>query len=607
MTATPKWALSACALALLSACTQAPADNANVATSPSAKAFIDEAETDLAQISETAARAEWIYANFITEDTAALASETGRVYTEKAVRYASEAALVDASTLSGADQRKLAILQRSLTLPAPADPQKSQQLAQLSTELGGLYGKGRFCVTPDECLSQPQLSSIMASSRDPEQLKKVWAGWREIAKPMRPLFEQQVTLANEGAQALGYDNVGELWRSKYDMPAEAFPKQLDGLWNEVKPLYEALHCYVRGELGDEYGTDVVPQSSPIPAHLLGNMWAQQWGEIYELVAPADLPGPGYDLTALLDQHGYDEIKMVEQAETFFTSMGFAPLPETFWQRSLFVEPQDRNVVCHASAWDLDNREDIRIKMCIRKNGEDFRVIHHELGHNIYQRAYMDQPFLFKDSANDGFHEAIGDVISLSITPNYLKEIGLIEEVPSAESDIGLLLRQALDKVAFLPFGLMIDQWRWKVFSGEITPENYNAAWWDLREQYQGIEAPVARTEADFDPGAKYHVPASVPYTRYFLAHILQFQFYQALCEEAGYEGPIHRCSLYGSEEAGAKLNAMLEMGLSQPWPKALAAVTGSEQMSGKAMLNYFAPLHQWLDQQNQLAGRQCGW
>ncbi|WP_298445393.1 M2 family metallopeptidase [uncultured Ferrimonas sp.] len=597
-----KWILSASCVAVLSGCASTTADS-NIEP----QQFINDAEQDMAVTVEKAGRAEWIYSNFITEDTAALASEAGQMYTEKAVHYASAAARIDTSTLTPAERRKLDILKRALTLPAPTDPDKSQRMAQLGTELNGLYGKGRFCLSEDKCLSQPQLSSIMASSRDPEQLKQVWQGWREIAKPMRPLFEEQVALANEGAQSLGYDNVGELWRSKYDMPAEQFPQQLDGLWNEVKPLYEALHCYVRGELNAEYGNDVVPLNSPIPAHLLGNMWAQQWGDIYPVVAPANMPGPGYDLTQLLAEHNYDEKKMVQQAEAFFTSMGFEPLPQTFWERSLFVEPQDRDVVCHASAWDLDNEDDIRIKMCIRKNGEDFKVIHHELGHNIYQRAYKNQPFLFKDSANDGFHEAIGDVISLSITPDYLQQIGLIEQVPSAESDIGLLLRQALDKVAFLPFGLMIDQWRWKVFSGEITPENYNQAWWDLRQQYQGVMAPVERSEADFDPGAKYHVPGSVPYTRYFLAHILQFQFYQALCEEAGNTGPIHRCSIYNSKEAGAKLNTMLEMGLSQPWPQALAAVTGSEQMSGQALLNYFAPLQQWLDQQNQAANRQCGW
>nr|WP_238786895.1 M2 family metallopeptidase [Ferrimonas lipolytica] len=607
-----KWIFSATCLAVLPGCAPAEqtahaavAEIQPLAIDP--KRFIENAEKDMEHSSEIAGRAKWIYANFITEDTAALVSEAGRIYTEKAVRYASDAAALDNSKLSTVEQRKLEMLKRAITLPSPADPSKSQRLANLGTELNGLYGKGRFCLSQDNCLSQPQLSSIMANSRDPEQLKQVWQGWREIAKPMRALFTEQVQLANEGALALGYNDVGELWRSKYDMPAQQFPQQLDALWEEVKPLYESLHCYVRGELNQNYGDNVVPPRSPIPAHLLGNMWAQQWGAIYPIVAPKETPGADYDLTELLNANGYDEITMVQQAERFFTSMGFEPLPQTFWQRSLFVEPQDRHVVCHASAWDLDNKDDIRIKMCIRKNGEDFNVIHHELGHNIYQRAYKDQPFLFKGSANDGFHEAIGDVISLSLGPNYLKQIGLIDKQPSAEADIGLLLRQALDKVAFLPFGLMIDQWRWQVFSGEITPENYNQSWWQLRQHYQGVMAPVARTEADFDPGAKYHIPASVPYSRYFLAHILQFQFFQALCKEAGYEGPIHRCSIYNSKKAGAKLNNMLEMGLSEPWPKALASITGNEQMSGQALLNYFAPLQQWLDLQNEAADRQCGW
>ncbi|GAA5188536.1 M2 family metallopeptidase [Ferrimonas gelatinilytica] len=590
---------------LLTGCNASEPNSTESKPTPSDQ--IHAAEQSLSQLSEEAARAQWIYANFITDDTATLASDVGRAFSEKAVEYASLASTLETAELTPIEQRKRDLLLRALTLPAPVDSDKSQRLAELSTELGGLYGKGRYCITPEQCLSQPQLSSLMATSRDPDLLKEIWTGWREIAKPMRPLFAEQVTLANEGAQALGYQDVGELWRSKYDMAPDAFPVELDRLWGQVEPLYEALHCYVRGELGENYGADVVPQDSPIPAHLLGNMWAQQWGHIYPLVAPDDLPGPGYDLTELLAEHDFDEIKMVRQAEQFFTSLGFEPLPDTFWQRSLFVEPEDRDVVCHASAWNLDNRDDIRIKMCIRRNGEDFKVIHHELGHNIYQRAYKDQPFLFKDSANDGFHEAIGDVISLSITPSYLKQIGLIDQVPPAESDIGLLLRQALDKVAFLPFGLMIDQWRWQVFSGEISADRYNQAWWDLRQKYQGVAAPVARTEADFDPGAKYHVPGSVPYTRYFLAHILQFQMFEALCEEAGYEGPIHRCSLYGSEAAGTKLNRMLEMGLSQPWPQALEVVTGNPEMSGQSLLNYFAPLHQWLDEQNRASGRQCGW
>ncbi|MCU7997533.1 M2 family metallopeptidase [Shewanella sp. SM95] len=569
-------------------------------------AFINDAEAKMAELSIESNRAEWIYSNFITDDTAALSAAVGEKVSAASVKFATEAAKYANVQLDPVNARKLNILRSALVLPAPLDPAKNTELAQISSELNGLYGKGKYCFADGKCMTQPELSSLMAESRDPVKLLEAWKGWREIAKPMRPLFQREVELANEGAKDLGYANLSELWRSQYDMKPDDFSQELDRLWGQVKPLYESLHCYVRGELNKEYGDSVAPTTGPIPAHLLGNMWAQQWGNVYDLVAP-DNADPGYDVTELLAKKGYDEHKMVKQAEGFFTSLGFAPLPESFWARSLFVQPKDRDVVCHASAWDLDNLDDIRIKMCIQKTAEDFSVIHHELGHNFYQRAYKQQPFLFKNSANDGFHEAIGDTIALSITPSYLKQIGLLEEVPDASKDIGLLLKQALDKIAFLPFGLMIDQWRWKVFSGEITPAQYNQAWWDLREKYQGVKAPTERSEADFDPGAKYHVPGNVPYTRYFLAHILQFQFHQALCETAGDKGPVHRCSIYGNQAAGEKLNKMLELGLSKPWPEALKEVTGKETMDAKAVLDYFAPLKTWLDEQNTTANRQCGW
>ncbi|WP_028775106.1 M2 family metallopeptidase [Shewanella waksmanii] len=571
-----------------------------------AKAFINSAEAELAAISIEQNRAEWIYSNFITDDTAALSAKVAEKQIATSVQFATQAAQYAELPLDEVNKRKLNILRSSLVLPAPLDPAKNAELAKISSELNGLYGKGKYCFEDGRCLTQPELSAIMGESADPALLLEVWQGWREIAKPMRSLFEREVELANEGAKDLGYANLSELWRSQYDMQPDEFSAELDRLWGQVQPLYESLHCYVRGELNQKYGDDVVAEQGPIPAHLLGNMWAQQWGNVYNTVAP-DNADPGYDVTELLAQHGYDEIKMVQQAEQFFSSLGFEPLPETFWQRSLFVQPQDRDVVCHASAWDLDNLDDIRIKMCIQKTAEDFTVIHHELGHNYYQRAYKSQPFIFKNSANDGFHEAIGDTIALSITPSYLKQIGLLDDVPDASKDIGLLLKQALDKVAFMPFGLMIDQWRWKVFSGEIQPQDYNKAWWELRQKYQGVMAPTERNETDFDPGAKYHVPGNVPYTRYFLAHILQFQFHKALCDIAGNEGPVHRCSIYGNEQAGAKLNTMLEMGQSQPWPQALAVVTGKEEMDASAVLDYFAPLQTWLDEQNQNANRQCGW
>ncbi len=573
---------------------------------PSAAEFLAQADATLSALRIEAGRAEWIYANFITDDTAALVADANEKMTAEVVRLAHEAANYDNADLNDEQRRQLNLLKLALVLPAPTDPVKNAELAKIAADLNGMYGKGKYCRDAEHCLTLPEMGQLMATSRDADQLLELWQGWRQVAPPMKPLYQRQVELANEGAQGLGFADLGQMWRAKYDMQPDAFAAELDRLWLQVKPLYDALHCHVRAKLGEHYGVEQVPQNQPIPAHLLGNMWAQQWGNIYDLVAPENAD-PGFDVTELLTTHNYDELKMVEGAEHFFVSLGLDPLPETFWQRSLFIQPRDRDVVCHASAWDLDDKDDIRIKMCIQRTGEEFTVIHHELGHNYYQRAYKAQPVLYREGANDGFHEAIGDTIALSVTPEYLNRIGLLADdaIPPAEADLGLLLRQALDKIAFLPFGLIIDQWRWKVFSGEISPDQYNSAWWQLREKYQGIRAPVARSEADFDPGAKYHIPGNTPYMRYFLAHILQFQFHQSFCELAGVEGPVHRCTIYNNKAVGERLNKMLEMGASQPWPDALEVATGRREMDATAVLDYFAPLKVWLDEQNQ--GRQCGW
>jgi peptidyl-dipeptidase A len=468
----------------------------------------------------------------------------------------------------------------------------------------GTYGKGKYCANPDKCLDLEQLSKILANSRDPNELKEAWVGWHAIAKPIRTPFTRYVELANKGARELGFADTGAMWREKYDMPPDQFAAELDRVWEQVKPLYVALHAYVRSKLREKYGRDVVPADGPIPAHLLGNMWAQQWDNIYPLVAPPD-SGATYDLTEILKARHTDARGMVKYGESFFTSLGFANLPPTFWERSLFIKPRDREVVCHASAWDVDYVNDLRIKMCIDITGEDFLTAHHELGHNFYQRAYNRQPFLFRDSANDGFHEAVGDTIALSVTPEYLAKIGLLDKVPDASHDTGLLLRKALEKVAFLPFGLMIDKWRWQVFSGRVKPEQYNQAWWALRRQYQGVAAPVLRSEDDFDPAAKYHVAGNVPYMRYFLADIYQFQFHRALAKLVHCTEPLHRCSIYNNKQAGNRLNAMMSMGASRPWPEALYALTGSRELDATAIADYFAPLKKWLDEQNQ--GKPVGW
>lgn len=588
-------------------------DHKQKVTAEDAAAFVADAEKRVTEIAEYAARIAWVNANFVTHDTTALNAQVGEEYTKLGVELANEAKKFNGLDLPYDVNRKIEMIKLGLTLPAPADAEKTKQLAQITSKLDSIYAKGK---SPDG-RSLGELSQVLRESRDADEQLKAWTGWREISKEMRPLYKQMVDIANEGSKELGYADTGTMWRSKYDMPADGFATEMDRLWGQVQPLYKALHCHVRAELNDQYGDDVVAMDKPIPAHLLGNMWAQQWGNIYDIAGPKNA-GKGIDIDPILRQH-YDvdkenvsheekEVavkKMVKTAEGFFSSLGFAPLPETFWERSLFVKPRDRDVQCHASAWDIDNEEDIRIKMCTEINGEDFQTVHHELGHNYYQRAYKDQSIFYKGSANDGFHEAIGDTISLSITPKYLKQIGLIDEEPDASADIALLMRSALDKVAFLPFGLMVDQWRWKVFNGEISPEEYNQGWWELREQYQGIEAPVARTEDHFDPGAKYHIPGNTPYSRYFLAHILQFQFYREMCDMAGNEGPLHRCSFYGNKEVGDKLIKMLEMGSSRPWPDALEAMTGSREMDATAVLEYYAPLKTWLDEQNE--GRNCGW
>lgn len=571
-----------------------------------AKKFLDAAEADLLALSNEASRAGWVQSTYITGDTEALAAKANERLITATVKYAKEAARFEKLALPEEMARKIKLLKLSLTLPAPSNPSEAAEMTRLASGLEAAYGKGKYCPGGDtsKCLNIDEITRIMASSRDPKQLLDVWTGWHSIAPPMKKDFARVVEIANKGARELGFSDTGALWRSGYDMPPAGFSKELDRLWEQVKPLYVQLHAYVRWKLREKYGPAAVPAEGPIPAHLLGNIWAQQWDNLYPLLAPAGAD-PGYDLTAILKQRKTTPAQMVKYGESFFTSLGFEPLPSTFWERSMLVRPRDRDVVCHASAWDVDNDNDLRIKMCIDITDDDFRTIHHELGHNFYQRAYNRQPFLFRGSANDGFHEAVGDTIALSITPEYLVQLGFIQKAPDASKDLGLLLSRALDKVAFLPFGLLIDQWRWKVFSGEIKPEQYNRAWWELRRKYQGVAPAAERGEDLFDAGAKYHVPANVPYTRYFLAHILQFQFHKSLSQAAGCTGPVHRCSIFQNKEAGRRLNEMLMMGASRPWQEALEKISGTRQMDGNAVRAYFQPLEEWLAGQNK--GKPVGW
>jgi peptidyl-dipeptidase A len=583
--------------------TESVADRARALEDP--REFVRRSEAKLLDASVGLERMSWVYETNITTDTETLSARMQASVIATKRQIAKDSRRFGSRTSSREVQRKLKLLRLTSSLMAPDDPEENAELTRRLTSMRSAYGKGKYRMRGEKAARDLNgLSRILARSRDPNRLQEAWVGWHDIARPMRPDFERYVALANKGARELEFSDTGEMWRSGYDMDPVDFEREVRRLWEQVRPLYELLHAYVRARLSEHYGSALVPPREPIPAHLLGNIWAQLWSNVFPIIAPPNFRA-GFDLTDALRRHRVDAPGMVRIGERFFVSLGFEPLPTTFWERSQFTKPRDREVVCHASAWDVDYEEDLRLKMCIEVTGEDFQVVHHELGHNFYQREYRKLPYLYRNSANDGFHEAVGDAIGLSVTPAYLKRIGLIDSVPPASAELGAMLRLALDKVAILPFSFLIDRWRWDVFSGKIAPDEYNHTWWRLRKELQGVRPPVERTEADFDPGAKMHVSGNVPYVRYFLAAILQFQFHQALARAAGAGGPLHRFSVYGNKTAGRRLIEMFRMGASRPWPEALEALTGSRTMDGSALLHYFSPLQDWL--RHETKSTPVGW
>ena len=571
--------------------------------------FLNEVEKQNLELGPVISSASWISSNFITFDSQKVIADYGTRYTLDALEKARRASSFDELEVSDEKRRMLNILKTSFVMPPPLDDELAAELSKITTSLEAMYGGGEHCFEDGSCYDLEAFEAIIDNSRNPEELLRAWSGWHEISKPMKPMYMRMVEIGNQGANDLGYQNLSDLWFSKYDMPSDEFLMETDRVWEEVKPLYEALHCHVRAKLNEHYGDEIVSNSNPLPVHMLGNMWGQSWSNIYDLVYPKQDEISTVNLTKIIEERNLSEIDMVEYAEDFFISIGFEALPETFWERSLFVKPVDRSVVCHASAWNLDPaNNDLRIKMCIEKNEEDFITIHHELGHIFYYQAYNHLPTVFQGGANDGFHEAFGDLLTLSITPEYLKKIDFInqEEADLAEEDfIGLLMKQALEGVVVIPWALMLDKWRAGIFKGDITEDNLNESWWEMRKNYQGIVPPSERSEAYFDAGAKYHIPGNTPYTRYYLARIMQYQFHEALCKESGFEGYLHECSVYGNKDAGEKIISTMAIGQSLPWQDAFEKITGSRELSGESILSYYAPLKTWLDEQNQ--NRTCGW
>ncbi|MBS2022608.1 MAG: M2 family metallopeptidase, partial [Deltaproteobacteria bacterium] len=563
-------------------------------TAADAKAFVAQANSELMRLQVRAGVAEWIKSTYITDDTERIAAELEDEALALQTKFVKEAAKFNGVQGIDADTARMLLILR-LNGAGPEDPAHRLELTTIGAKLEGMYGKGKWCGADGKakCRDLEELSKTMAKSRNYDELLDAWSGWRTISREMKPLYARSIELQNEGARSIGFADTGALWRSGYDMTPEAFEKDLDRVWAQMKPLYEDLHCYVRAKLQKKYGKDKVPDHAPPPAHLLGNMWAQEWTNVWDLVEP--YPGTAkLEVTKKMEQQKWDAKRIAKTGEAFYTSLGLDPLPATFWERSMLTKPADREVVCHASAWNVNVDNDLRVKMCMHPDEETLETIHHELGHNYYEHYYYKLPWLFHGGANDGFHEAIGDSLVLSMTPAYLKQLGLVDKLPADDHGlINVQMKDAITRVAFLPFSKLIDQWRWDVFSGKTKPENYNARWWELRKSLQGVAPPVTRTETDFDPGAKYHVPANVPYTRYFLARIYQYQFHKAMCQAAGFKGPLHECNVYGSKEAGAKLKAMLELGASKPWQEAMFAMTGSRAIDAGPMLEYFKPLQDW--------------
>jgi peptidyl-dipeptidase A len=552
--------------------------------------------------------AQWIGETFINDETQLLVSKASERSLAKIGAWVEQSkAYANTSGISAASKRAMDVLRLTLPMAAPKDPAKLAELTAIASKLDGAYGSAKSCKDPKDpksCKNLDELSDVLAKNRDWNADLDAWTGWHNTARASRKDYVHFVELLNDGARDAGFADVGQMWRSGYDMTPTQFKTETDRLWGQVKPLYQDLQCYARGKLKTRY-PDKMPSDGTIPAHLTGNMWAQDWSALYDLLQP--FPGASnLNVDKSLVTQKYDAPKIVHRAEDFYRSIGFPALPESLYSKSQLTRPRDRDVVCHASAWDLNMAGDVRIKMCIKTDEEDFRTVYHEMGHIYYYLAYNDKPAIFQGGANDGFHEAIGDTIQLSLTPAYLHTIGL--NSGTTQDNKALLnaqMKAALEKVVFLPFGKLIDEWRWGVFDGSIKPDQYNATWWNMRKKYQGVAPTVARSEEDFDAGAKYHVAANVPYMRYFLAHILQFQFQRALCQAAGHKGALHECSIYGSKEAGAKYWAMLQQGASQPWQDTLKTLTGGGEMDASAILDYFAPLHAWLKQQN--SGQTCGW
>ncbi|XP_053436341.1 angiotensin-converting enzyme 2 [Nycticebus coucang] len=580
-------------------------------TEEQAKTFLDNFNREAEELSHQGALASWNYNTNITEENVQKMNEAEG---KRSAFYEEQSKLSQTYPLEGIQnrtvKRQLKALQQRGSSALSAD--KNKRLSTILNAMSTIYSTGKVCKpnNPQECLLlEPGLEEIMANSRDYSERLWAWEGWRaEVGKQLRPLYEEYVDLKNEMARANNYEDYGDYWRADYDAEGEdgydynrsQLIEDVEHIFTQIKPLYEHLHAYVRTKLMNTYPSHISPTGC-LPAHLLGDMWGRFWTNLYSLAVPFEQK-PNIDVTDAMVSQGWDAQRIFKEAENFFVTVGLPRMTQGFWQNSMLTEPEDgQKVVCHPTAWDL-GKGDFRIKMCTKVTMDDFLTAHHEMGHIQYDMAYAVQPFLLRSGANEGFHEAVGEIMSLSAaTPKHLQSIGLLppDFQDDNETEINFLLKQALTIVGTLPFTYMLEKWRWMVFKGEIPKDQWMKKWWEMKQEIVGVVEPMPHDETYCDPASLFHVSNDYSFIRYYTRTIYQFQFQEALCQAAQHQGPLHKCDISNSIEAGQKLLNMMSLGKSEPWTLALENVVGTRNMNVSPLLTYFEPLFTWLKEQNR--------
>ncbi|XP_036127494.1 angiotensin-converting enzyme 2 isoform X3 [Molossus molossus] len=538
---------------------------AQSSTEEKAKIFLDNFNIRAEELHHQSSLASWNYNTNITDENAQKMNEASNNWSAFYEEQSNQAKMYPLQEIQDLIvKRQLQILQQNQPSVLTAD--KSKRLSTILNTMSTIYSTGKVCNpnNAQECLLLATgLEDIMHNSKDYNQRLWAWEGWRsQVGKQLRPLYEEYVVLKNEMARGNNYEDYGDYWRGDYETEgADGYNysrnqliEDVERIFLEIKPLYEHLHAYVRAKLMDTYPSHISPTGC-LPAHLLGDMWGRFWTNLYPLTVPFRKK-PNIDVTEAMLNQSWDAEKIFKKAEEFFVSIGLGNMTQGFWDNSMLTEPSDgRKVVCHPTAWDLGNN-DFRIKMCTKVTMEDFLTAHHEMGHIKYDMAYAEQPYLLRNGANEGFHEAVGEVISLSVaTPKHLKVIGLLQPDfnEDNETEINFLFKQALSIVGTLPFTYMLEKWRWMVFKGEIPKEQWMQKWWEMKRDIVGVVEPVPHDETYCDPASLFHVASDYSFIRYFTRTIFQFQFQEALCQIANHEGPLHKCDISNSRKAGEEL------------------------------------------------------